>query len=378
MKYFFALISFLLIIVYSNAYAYPNMIRHGYFNCMGCHFAPEGGSVLTPYGKGISQAMSFQGGDYAPSESKLVKALTWDGRIHNAVQIRGMGIRRGVPVAGKQYRFFPMQTDFINQVDWAQGLRHEIVLAGAPNTARRRGVDENTNSKSSFSDRLYFRTLKLEWMFMKGKKIAVGQDALPMGLGLVDHTAYVRERNRLGVTDVPMQFQFFSVGVDWQNAISFFLPNQSDLKNNREKGLMAKTEYAPVRNLGIGLQGLVSEGVSLNRKLIGATIRWGIPLASIMVESNYTQRHIIGTDVVFPQWTNYLELSCFTKDYLKIFSHFQALTVSDPFFERERLVGAGIETHWIANMSTIIEARKRWSSVINEKMLMAQIFFNLW
>ena len=378
MKYFVALTFSLALLIFSKAYAYPNMIRHGYLNCMGCHYAPEGGSLLTQYGKGISQAMSFKGGEYTPSESKIVDDITLGGRLHHSIQFRGMTVRRGEPVSGKRYRTFPMQADYINQVDWAPGLRHEIILATAPNTARRRGVDENTNSKSSFTERLYFRTFKLEWMFIKGKKIAVGHDTLPMGLGIADHTAYVRERNRLGVTDVPLQFQFFSVSANWQSALSLFLPNNSDLKNNREKGLMGKSEFAFFRNFAVGLQGLTSNGKSINRRLLGATIRWGIPQFSILAENNYTERHISGASVTFPQWTNYLELGLFPKDYLKIFWNFQALTVSDPFFERERLTGLGFEAHWMANITSLVEARKRWSSVLDEKILMAQIFFNLW
>lgn len=38
----------------SLAFAYPEMIRHGYVNCTACHISPAGGGVLTQYGRGLS------------------------------------------------------------------------------------------------------------------------------------------------------------------------------------------------------------------------------------------------------------------------------------------------------------------------------------
>ncbi len=38
----------------TKAFAFPEMIRHGYVNCTACHVSPAGGGVLTPYGRGLS------------------------------------------------------------------------------------------------------------------------------------------------------------------------------------------------------------------------------------------------------------------------------------------------------------------------------------
>ena len=63
---------------------------------------------------------------------------------------------------------------------------------------------ETGESKDQWTDRIYFRTLKAEWKFNPALRVGAGIDLLPLGLGLVDHTAYVRERNRMAVTDVPV------------------------------------------------------------------------------------------------------------------------------------------------------------------------------
>lgn len=39
------------------AFAYPEMVRHNYPNCMACHVSPSGGGILTPYGRGISHSV---------------------------------------------------------------------------------------------------------------------------------------------------------------------------------------------------------------------------------------------------------------------------------------------------------------------------------
>src|SRR4051812_23670030 len=49
---FLLLLGFL---ISSRAVAYPEMVRHGYFNCTTCHVSPNGGGVLTEYGRALSR-----------------------------------------------------------------------------------------------------------------------------------------------------------------------------------------------------------------------------------------------------------------------------------------------------------------------------------
>ena len=45
------------------AAALPTMIRLGYSDCAACHLSPQGGGLLTPYGKGVDAAQSWRGGE---------------------------------------------------------------------------------------------------------------------------------------------------------------------------------------------------------------------------------------------------------------------------------------------------------------------------
>lgn len=37
-----------------RAYAFPDLVRHGYSQCTACHVSPSGGGILTPYGRQLS------------------------------------------------------------------------------------------------------------------------------------------------------------------------------------------------------------------------------------------------------------------------------------------------------------------------------------
>ncbi|MFM8314271.1 MAG: hypothetical protein ACKOA8_08310, partial [Deltaproteobacteria bacterium] len=49
------LVSFFLAFVSQVVFPFPEMIRHGYSNCITCHVSPNGGGLVTPYGRALSQ-----------------------------------------------------------------------------------------------------------------------------------------------------------------------------------------------------------------------------------------------------------------------------------------------------------------------------------
>ena len=63
------------------ALASPSMIRLGYTNCSACHFTPQGGGLLTDYGKSIDEAQSLRAGEYEPptTSTESVRFVEFDG-----------------------------------------------------------------------------------------------------------------------------------------------------------------------------------------------------------------------------------------------------------------------------------------------------------
>jgi hypothetical protein len=367
---------FLLGFIPMNAFAYPTYIRLNYTSCTACHQSVEGGGPLTPYGKGIAYTESFLGGEYSPQ--KTSNAFNLYGKMEHSVEARVMALDRLYDYSGKKQRIFPMQLDYSNVVKWSKDLRQEVTFAVAPNTARQKGVDSETAARSSWTNRIYLRTLKLDYSYDKYNHFVVGGSNLPLGLRLIDHTAYVRERNRLGVNDVPVQAQYLRLSKEWQQSYIFFAPNPSDNIANREYGVASKQEFIPLTNFSIGPQVLFAEGKSINRGMLGVFSKWGKGPIAILTEIDYTKRKIIESKSNFDQWASIIEAHYFIKEYLRTSLGFQVLRVNDPFKEKEELYTFNNEFKFSPHVSFILEYRQKSTDMLYEKTIFGQVFLNWW
>lgn len=359
-----------------SAYSYPTYIRLNYTSCVSCHQSVEGGGPLTSYGKGIATTESYTGGEYKPVlKENLLNAY---GKMEHSAQERFMALTRFYEYPGKKQRFFPMQLDYINQIFWKKNLRQEVTFAVAPNTARLKGVDSEAAKSSSWTNRIYLRTFKLDYTFDKNNRFVVGGSNLPMGLRLVDHTAYVRERNRLSVQDVPLQFQYMNISKEWIQSYFLFAPNPSDNKANTENGLALKHEYFPFTNWGIGAQALYADGKSINRGLAGVFTRWGKGPFAFLSELDLTKRQINEGNVKFDQWATLNEVHYFITEYLRTSLGLQTLRVNSPFKEKEELYTFNNEFKVSPRISFIVEYRQKSTDLTLEKTLFGQIFVNGW
>ena len=70
-----------------SAQAYPNMIRLGYTSCATCHVSPQGGGVLTRYGRGIDYAQTIRAGEPPDAElpSDAISRFLYDARLQMQV-----------------------------------------------------------------------------------------------------------------------------------------------------------------------------------------------------------------------------------------------------------------------------------------------------
>src|SRR5688500_1071067 len=58
----------------SEAWAYPELIRHNYTNCTSCHVSPTGGGILNAYGRALSgEVLSTW---YREGEERFAYAVT--------------------------------------------------------------------------------------------------------------------------------------------------------------------------------------------------------------------------------------------------------------------------------------------------------------
>src|SRR5690242_17806457 len=62
----------------SMSLCFPEMVRHGYNNCITCHVSPSGGGVLNHYGRSLSlEVMSFSGSEGEEQLLGFVKTPYW-------------------------------------------------------------------------------------------------------------------------------------------------------------------------------------------------------------------------------------------------------------------------------------------------------------
>lgn len=91
------------------AFGYPENIRHGYVNCTTCHVSPNGGGILTPYGRSLSREVISTWGTEAETKwMYFVEPPDW---LNLGGNIRWIQTRKDTPTY-RQDRFILMQADF--------------------------------------------------------------------------------------------------------------------------------------------------------------------------------------------------------------------------------------------------------------------------
>ena len=70
------MIFFLSLILFpTHTFAFPEMIRHGYTNCITCHLSSNGGGTLTEYGRAISKDVMSRGAFFWETKMDLKTPL---------------------------------------------------------------------------------------------------------------------------------------------------------------------------------------------------------------------------------------------------------------------------------------------------------------
>ncbi len=102
MKYLFLLLP-------AIAFGFPEMTRHGYPNCTTCHMSPNGGGVLTPYGRQLSQELlsRWSGEDEGKFLNGIIQLPTW---LNLGGDLRAIQLYYNTP-RYKDTKFILMQAD---------------------------------------------------------------------------------------------------------------------------------------------------------------------------------------------------------------------------------------------------------------------------
>src|SRR5262249_40440531 len=157
------------------ARALPTMIRLGYSDCASCHLSPQGGGLLTDYGRVVDEAQSRRAEDYQPSDNALVRFLNAHGRIHH--DVRAVGLFRGAQSTGAGGTSWFARVVYRNATQIKSDLRVSAVVGAELGFATGAPAVPGT---------LFASQALISYRPLENVEISLGRDALPVGVQVPD------------------------------------------------------------------------------------------------------------------------------------------------------------------------------------------------
>lgn len=229
--------SFIVLLMLSQrAFAFPEMIRHGYTHCASCHFNPAGGGVLTPYGRSMS-AEVLSRWNYEGEERILHGALS-----KNASQWI-QGEKETGLVLGGDLRYLQLHQEnssvrrrkwFLMQADAEVGAKWKNLLV----------LTTFGQEKTANSDRYRFRKAAVVASFNESATLKVGRAHPNLGVMMSEHFLSSRSDSGLSpleykdLAEVQANFESFGVVAGVEQS-----PYEKRTEASAERGFYLQGEY---------------------------------------------------------------------------------------------------------------------------------------
>lgn len=259
------------------SFALPTMIRLGYNSCAACHISPQGGGLLTEYGKGIDTAQSFRRGEYEAREQP--PRVNYD--VRGVMGANIIAPEKAHAVRSASFRFMlrsAFQTSARTRLSYTAGLETQSLVRTATTT-----TPQSANfviSKALF-----------EFAPKEGIQIAVGRDALPTGLGLPDPQAFTRRQHDPLGTGYPTQIKAFLWNSRFEVTPYVFSHGFEETRSARQHGagVLAGVDVWK-QHAVIGMTARRSSADAFDRHSVGVYARLGFGRWGILTEHDLTTR----------------------------------------------------------------------------------------
>lgn len=263
-------------VIPSPAWASPAMIRAGYRTCAACHLSPQGGGLLTDYGKGIDKAQSLRSGQYEPRQPD--RRFRHDVRALLVRNVSSSQVNRRSPD--------PLWT----QVSY----RHALWLTRNTRLSYSGGVEGAAVSAAGVSSRPRPFVSRALWEYRarQGLEIALGRDALPDGLGVADRDPLFRRGIAARPGGYPTQAKLFLWTDRFELVPYLFAPDGSDVSGTGEHGA------GVLAGLNIGKRAVAGVSARLQRagegsgEAVGVYARLGFGRWGVLAQHEFGDEHL--------------------------------------------------------------------------------------
>jgi len=189
----------------------PNMIRLGYPTCASCHLSPQGGGLLTDYGRGIDAAQSLRPEEVKQSENPdEYRRLPYDMKF-------SVGVDRDPPADASYSYSSSIRAAFAVS-------HHQYFVYGLS-----MGSPSLTRTTAGKSGSVSVKMSRLYWMYQPrpGVSVTVGRDDLPGGIGS-GGLAFARGTTSPNLSATPTQAKVFVWNRRWQITAYGFGPDGNE------------------------------------------------------------------------------------------------------------------------------------------------------
>jgi len=261
----------------ASTFALPTMIRLGYNNCAACHVTPQGGGLLTPYGKGIDTAQSLQRRDITPPDAP--PRSLYDVRF----------------VLGASRMSSELPANSMTSSNVRMMLRNMVMLSSHTAVSYQAGVDTAVSKKragnAGTADLVVSKAL-FEYRPKEGVALQVGRDTLPNGLGLPDPQTFWRRQNDPLGTAYPFQAKAFLWTPRFEVTPYAFGPgyDETTLAARQHGGGVVGGVDVWKQRAVLGMSARTSMSTAFDRRSVGAYARLGFGRWGILGEHDLTSR----------------------------------------------------------------------------------------
>jgi hypothetical protein len=261
MKKILLICAVLTFLVASNAFAFPEMIRAGYVNCVACHVSPNGGGVLNAYGRESTQAvLSTWGGE---NESRpfygLFSQPDW---IDTQAYFRGVQQAQNTSTLSEGHFWF-MQADAEGAVKFGGEKKWTADLTVGISPDVLNGV-QVPGSSPFISRRQY-----LMYQLTDTTTVRAGKFLADYGVYFPDHTIPTRQGIGFDEGMETYNLEYSYAGEEYSGALTADFGRIDDPSLDIDKGVALTGARALGDNSKIGLSGFYGQENSNDRELVG-------------------------------------------------------------------------------------------------------------